>query len=168
MDEKRAIEHGYGRRSPLPLYRKKYDSSFSPRSDISRLRSRHVAYITAIILALILLTYASAFQQFIIPGTSSVEHCFSVFPVSAHFNAYLHCYSEPIQTQSIHAKSNQTELVPLEAHVMSKCPDAKTCLEELVVPAMEQVVDIVDFRLSYIGSVDENDTLRTYHLEIKS
>ncbi len=146
MDEKRAIEHRYGRRSPLPLYRKKYDPSFSSRSDISRLRS-HITVITAIILALIFLTYASPIQL-------------SSF--------YLHCYPEPIQTQSIHAKSNQTDLVPLEAHVMSKCPDAKTCLEELVVPAMEQVVDIVDFRLSYIGSVDENDTLRTYHLEIKS
>ena len=141
------MEHSYGRKSPLPLYSKKYDSSFSPRSDISRLRSRLVAYITAIILALILITYASPIQL-------------SSF--------YLHCHPEPIQTQSIHAKSNQTDLVPLEAHVMSKCPDAKTCLEELVVPAMEQVVDIVDFRLSYIGSVDENDTLRTYHFEIKS
>ena len=64
--------------------------------------------------------------------------------------------------QPIHIRSNQTALVPLEAHVMSKCPDAKTCLEELVVPAMEQVVDMVDFRLSYIGSIDDNDTLRTY------
>ena len=44
---------------------------------------------------------------------------------------------------------------------MSKCPDAKACLEELVVPAMEQVVDMVNFRLSYIGSVDDDDTLRT-------
>ena len=63
--------------------------------------------------------------------------------------------------QPANITSNQTALVPLEAHVMSKCPDAKTCLEELVVPAMEQVVDVVDFRLSYIGSIDDNDTLRT-------
>ena len=70
-------------------------------------------------------------------------------------------------TQSTDAKSNQTGLVPFEAHIMSKCPDAKTCLEELVVPAMEQVVDMVNFRLSYIGSVDDNDTLRTYFSDIE-
>lgn len=33
---------------------------------------------------------------------------------------------------------------------------------------MEQVVDMVNFRLSYIGSVDDNDTLRTYYSEVKS
>ena len=41
--------------------------------------------------------------------------------------------------------------VALEAHIMSKCPDAKACLQMLVVPAMEQISDKVDFRLSYIG-----------------
>ena len=41
--------------------------------------------------------------------------------------------------------------VPLEAHIMSKCPDARDCLKELVVPAMEAIVDKVDFRLSFIG-----------------
>lgn len=41
--------------------------------------------------------------------------------------------------------------VELEAHIMSKCPDAKDCLQELVVPAMEHAADMVDFRLSFIG-----------------
>lgn len=41
--------------------------------------------------------------------------------------------------------------VPLEAHVMSKCPDARDCLQKLVVPAMEQVNDKVDFELSFIA-----------------
>ena len=77
-------------------------------------------------------------------------------------------FSETGTTQSTHTKSNHTGVVPLEAHVMSKCPDAKICLEELVVPAMEQVVDLVDFRLSYIGSVDANETLRTYRSIIES
>lgn len=71
-------------------------------------------------------------------------------------------------TQPTRTKSDYTGLVPFEAHVMSKCPDAKICLEELVVPAMEQVVDMVNFRLSYIGSIDKNDTLRTYDSEITS
>lgn len=35
---------------------------------------------------------------------------------------------------------------------MSKCPDARDCLRDLVVPAMEQVVDKVNFTLSFLGS----------------
>lgn len=42
--------------------------------------------------------------------------------------------------------------VHLEAHIMSKCPDARDCLRDLVVPAMEDVVDKVNFTLSFIGS----------------
>lgn len=41
--------------------------------------------------------------------------------------------------------------VELEAHIMSKCPDARDCLQQLVVPVMAQVSDKVDFKLSYIG-----------------
>lgn len=44
-----------------------------------------------------------------------------------------------------------TEKVALEAHIMSKCPDARDCLQQLVVPTMEQVSDKVDFKISYIG-----------------
>ncbi|KAL1888789.1 hypothetical protein Sste5346_009343 [Sporothrix stenoceras] len=42
-------------------------------------------------------------------------------------------------------------LVPFEAHIMSKCPDALDCLRDLVLPTMQQVVDKVNFTLSYIG-----------------
>ncbi|CAK7273335.1 hypothetical protein SEPCBS57363_005600 [Sporothrix epigloea] len=64
-------------------------------------------------------------------------------------------------------------LVPFEAHIMSKCPDAvvrfwklasisphqiivvltgvQDCLRELVLPTMQHVVDNVNFTLSYIG-----------------
>lgn len=41
--------------------------------------------------------------------------------------------------------------IPLEAHIMSKCPDAQVCLQKLVLPAMEQISDNVDFRLSFIA-----------------
>lgn len=146
MEEKSAMEKECGRRSPLPLYRKKHDASFSTPSDKSRLRSRLLVYIVAIIFAFLIIIYA--------------------WPVRLS-TYYPHAPPEGMRIQSTDVKSNQTGLVPLEAHIMSKCPDAKTCLEELVVPAMERVVDMVNFRLSYIGSVDENDTLRTYHLEIK-
>jgi hypothetical protein len=41
--------------------------------------------------------------------------------------------------------------VPLEAHIMSKCPDARDCLRQLVLPAMQRVYQKVNFTLSYIG-----------------
>ena len=49
------------------------------------------------------------------------------------------------------AKHYGNKRIPLEAHVMSKCPDARDCLRDLVVPAMEEIVDFVDFKLSFIG-----------------
>ena len=47
--------------------------------------------------------------------------------------------------------SDNVTRVPLEAHIMSQCPDARDCLRDLVVPAMERIADKVDFRLSFIG-----------------
>lgn len=41
--------------------------------------------------------------------------------------------------------------VPLEIHVMSKCPDARDCLRELIVPTMVQVSEKVDLTMSFIG-----------------
>ena len=43
------------------------------------------------------------------------------------------------------------DLLPIEIFVMSKCPDARDCLKKLVLPAMANVSDKVDFRLSMIG-----------------
>lgn len=57
----------------------------------------------------------------------------------------------PSHSSSASFEPNNT-LVPLEIHIMSKCPDARDCLRDLVVPAMEKVVDKVDFTLSFIGS----------------
>ncbi|KAI9683601.1 MAG: hypothetical protein M1829_004905 [Trizodia sp. TS-e1964] len=47
--------------------------------------------------------------------------------------------------------------VPVEIHIMSKCPDARDCLQDLVLPAMQQVVDLVDFKLSFIGRATQHD-----------
>lgn len=41
--------------------------------------------------------------------------------------------------------------IALEAHIMSKCPDAQDCLHDLILPAMEQISDKVDFKLSFIA-----------------
>ena len=35
---------------------------------------------------------------------------------------------------------------------MSKCPDAKDCLHDMILPTMQNVSDKVDFTLSYIGT----------------
>lgn len=49
-----------------------------------------------------------------------------------------------------HQTLEQTK-IPLEAHIMSKCPDAQDCLQKLVLPAMERISDKVDFKLSFIA-----------------
>jgi hypothetical protein len=46
--------------------------------------------------------------------------------------------------------------IPLEAHIMSKCPDAQACLQKLILPAMEKIYDKVDFRLSFIANASES------------
>lgn len=54
--------------------------------------------------------------------------------------------------------------VPLEAHIMSKCPDARTCIQQLVVPSMERISDKVDFQLSFIGKLDSgSDAVTCMH-----
>ncbi|KAK3202825.1 hypothetical protein GRF29_154g896439 [Pseudopithomyces chartarum] len=45
----------------------------------------------------------------------------------------------------------------------SKCPDARDCIEQLIVPAMANVSDKVDFRLSYIGKTTDNDGVLCMH-----
>ncbi|KAI4231194.1 MAG: hypothetical protein LQ349_005767 [Xanthoria aureola] len=64
---------------------------------------------------------------------------------------------------SVSMTASNRSLVPLEAHIMSKCPDARDCLRNLVVPAMEQVVNKVNFTLSFIGSVDEDNSIQCMH-----
>ncbi|KAK7958250.1 hypothetical protein PG988_013098 [Apiospora saccharicola] len=54
-------------------------------------------------------------------------------------------------------------LVPLEAHIMSKCPDAKDCLKEMILPSMMRVYEKVNFTLSYIGKTTENDGVECMH-----
>lgn len=61
------------------------------------------------------------------------------------------------------AMANTKALVPLEAHIMSKCPDAKDCLRQLVLPTMQRVIDKVNFTLSYIGTPTENDGVDCKH-----
>ncbi|KAK4893693.1 hypothetical protein LTR27_007940 [Elasticomyces elasticus] len=47
--------------------------------------------------------------------------------------------------------------VPLEAHIMSRCPDARDCLHDMILPAMQKISHKVDFKLSYIGNITDHD-----------
>jgi len=145
MDDKTSMEKRYGRQSPLPMYQinhdQKQDSSILSDSFQRVSRRSIITYVSAILFILLIITYGS--------------------PV-LFASQYPRPYPARPASQS-RASLNQTGLVPLEAHVMSKCPDARDCLRDLVVPAMEQVVDRVDFRLSYIGKVDGNDTIHCMH-----
>ncbi|KAF2451440.1 hypothetical protein P171DRAFT_347842 [Karstenula rhodostoma CBS 690.94] len=62
-----------------------------------------------------------------------------------------------------HTHEERASKVPLEIHIMSKCPDARDCIEQLVVPAMSNVSDKVDFKLSYIGKTTEDDGVLCMH-----
>ncbi|KAI9739025.1 MAG: hypothetical protein M1835_003202 [Candelina submexicana] len=78
-----------------------------------------------------------------------------VIPVSFQSNQLEQPGSEIILEDSGGLSSKRK--VPLEAHIMSKCPDAKDCLHDLVVPAMQRIHDKVDFKLSYIGRTTDRD-----------
>lgn len=55
------------------------------------------------------------------------------------------------------------DLVPLEAHIISKCPDTKDAMRLLILPAMQRVYDKVNFTLSYIGHPTSNDGIECMH-----
>ncbi|KAF2970822.1 hypothetical protein GQX73_g2836 [Xylaria multiplex] len=56
-----------------------------------------------------------------------------------------------------------TTKVPLEAHIITKCGNAKVALTELVLPTIERVYDKVDFRLSIIALFSEDGVLECKH-----
>ena len=141
MEEKIKMDKLYGRQSPVPEHYVHSDAKIRPLSDALRVRSRRsiITYGTVIFFIFLIMTYGSP-----------------IFPLP-----YRPKSSPDSQAKS--SASNRTSLVPLEAHIMSKCPDAKDCLRDLVVPAMEKIVDKVDFKLSYIGTIDGNDTIHCKH-----
>ena len=48
--------------------------------------------------------------------------------------------------------NEKRQRVQLEVHIMSKCPDARGCMKDLVFPALEKLgSEIVDFKISFIG-----------------
>lgn len=74
----------------------------------------------------------------------------SIFVTDGHYDASKDL-SHLAEMSGTHQGILEGRRVDLEAHIMSKCPDARDCLQQLVVPAMAQVSDKVNFKLSYIG-----------------
>ncbi|KAL3467904.1 hypothetical protein BJX64DRAFT_124718 [Aspergillus heterothallicus] len=89
--------------------------------------------------------------------TSVFELRFSPCPHNNqhNFDAITHDDNHESSMNPILADS---ERIPFEAHIMSKCPDARDCIRELVVPTMERVGDKVDFELSFIASVSNKSS----------
>lgn len=129
-DEKRALKHAYSASQQPP---------YLPRPNCVR-RACH----TSLLVLIILLPLCLLVKYF---GISIAE--VAMFNTAdASMIGHPHFPSSQIPTLS---HSNQSMLVPLEAHIMSKCPDARDCLRDLIVPAMERISDHVNFRLSFIG-----------------
>ncbi|KAI1802779.1 hypothetical protein F4811DRAFT_381433 [Daldinia bambusicola] len=108
-----------------------------------------IALIAASFYALYLVFHhhaVSAYAGLFVPGTSRPDSSSSTTTTTPSVSA-----------------STDSELVPLEAHIMSKCPDARDCLRDLVLPAMMRVNDKVNFTLSYIGTPTENDGVDCKH-----
>lgn len=143
MDEKAAMEKRYGKTPVLPIHQKD-TAPYHPTVFKSSRARTWCSFTVHVLLVLFLFNLVLC----AIPALYK-----TLYPLSSEY---------PEQQRTL-AKSNHSGLIPLEAHIMSKCPDAKDCLVDLVVPAMEQIVDKVDFRLSYIGTVDSNETIHCMH-----
>ncbi|KAL2789262.1 hypothetical protein BJX66DRAFT_307314 [Aspergillus keveii] len=89
----------------------------------------------------------------------------TILPKLRIFSCYHHAQSNRDATSLDDAQGSwinpilaDSERIPFEAHIMSKCPDARDCIRELVVPTMERVGDKVDFELSFIASVSNKSS----------
>ena len=85
-------------------------------------------------------------------GFAAVAFCYFLWRnlFTAHLTSVLCDMKSP--NMAWHPDVSTKELVPFEAHIMSKCPDARDCLKEMVLPTMQRVYDKVNFTLSYIGT----------------
>ncbi|KIW34316.1 uncharacterized protein PV07_01102 [Cladophialophora immunda] len=99
----------------------------------------------------------------VIPAILTILVVFSLFRTTfvCHHHYGPTLSRAPIDVVEDEAPKNK---IPLEIHVMSKCPDARDCLRELIVPTMIQVNEKVNFTMSFIGSVDpDSDAVSCKH-----
>jgi hypothetical protein len=78
---------------------------------------------------------------------------------SLHLPQFLRSPTEHILQPATDTKAtSKPHPVQLEAHIMSKCPDAKDCLHNLLIPAMSQLPPhSINLTLSYIGTSTPDD-----------
>lgn len=90
---------------------------------------------------------ALLFIGYILLLRPSSPQCTGIAPQTESYQAEV---QEEYGNYNEHQSLEETK-IPLEAHIMSKCPDAQACLQKLVLPAMEKISDKVDFKLSFIA-----------------
>ncbi|KAF2861831.1 hypothetical protein K470DRAFT_256672 [Piedraia hortae CBS 480.64] len=56
-----------------------------------------------------------------------------------------------------------TSKIPMDIYIMSKCPDARDCMQMLILPTMQNVSDIIDLNLSYIGTENADGSVTCKH-----
>ncbi|KAI2635462.1 hypothetical protein GGS21DRAFT_83538 [Xylaria nigripes] len=120
----------------------------------NRNRRRHPAFI---FLLLTVVTFYGLYTYGLFPsikGALVTSHTGSVTESDAYAASNI---------SELDVSSEARKLVPLEAHVISKCPDTRDCLRELLLPAMIRVHDKVNFGLTYIGTLAENDGVECKH-----
>ncbi|KIY01736.1 uncharacterized protein Z520_01874 [Fonsecaea multimorphosa CBS 102226] len=103
------------------------------------------------------------FVRRVIPAILTILVIFSLFRTT--FVCHHH-YNPTLSRTSSNVADNEPSgnKVPLEIHVMSKCPDARDCLRQLIVPTMIQVNEKVNFTMSFIGSIDpDSDAVSCKH-----
>lgn len=114
-----------------------------------RARPSTTTYLCRIgVIALLFIGYLSLLRP-------SSPRCTGIAPQTESYQAEVQEeHDNYLQTGGFASDAHQTleqTKIPLEAHIMSKCPDAQACLQKLVLPAMEKISDKVDFKLSFIA-----------------
>lgn len=149
VDEKIMLEKRHGRRTQLLLHNRHRSPSNA------RTRRSIIIYFSVMCGLFLGMIY-------VVPSVSTYFYPEGDLPQVNTKEPYGPSSTHSATTLSSSTTANGTK-VALEAHIMSKCPDARDCLRDLVVPAMERVVDKVDFNLSYIGKVDGDDNIQCMH-----
>lgn len=118
-----------------------------------RLTLRVVA-VALLCLGLFLITHRSpiSYRSHLTAGKFDfVSESSGVSPSGNEGSAGFHHDGDAPSAADTTSQGFSSKRVPLEAHIMSKCPDAQDCLQQLIVPAMERISDKVDFTLSFIA-----------------
>ncbi|KFA78891.1 hypothetical protein S40288_05319 [Stachybotrys chartarum IBT 40288] len=155
MLEKSPPPHPPPHHPPSPLRRHLHPPAAPSSSAMDEKTSSNMTQVRRarpIVLVLLLLVFIYTLWQWpsTHPGITTTGHGGAVV-------------SETSDTREPVGSSSGKKLVPLEAHIISKCPDTRDALRQLILPVMQQVLDKVDFQLSYIGKLTEDDGVECKH-----